>query len=411
LAEDKYMEENDRLFYTYDLRGILENTLKNAFAEIDSYQADYLLNVSIDDLLEHLYDKYAREYLELHTDKIVLCDHGETASKVNDYGRMVTLKSNYYVFAIPFTGDENLFLCKASTYTFNPPSGRVVGNEVHLTFSKRDYDGDALKQALNREIETIARHVEWVRRDVEQYNTNLKSNLLARLNERKAKLLKDKGLLSSLGIPVRQRDGAPQTYMAPVKRKRIATAKPVASKETFAPEPELQLEIYEQILNTLRNMVFVMERSPRAFSNMGEEDLRTHFLVQLNGQYEGQATGETFNYEGKTDILIRVDGKNVFIAECKFWKGPKALNSTIDQLLGYLSWRDTKAAILLFNRNKDFSVVLSQIPAALENHPNFKRHIHHGREAEFRSVLHSNNDKNRELVVTVLAFDIPAITN
>jgi len=405
------MQNSDLLFYTYDLRGTLENTLKSAFSEIDSYQSDYLLNVNIDDLLEHLYDKYAGEYLELHTDKIELCDHGETTSKINDYGSMITIKSNYYVFAIPFTGDKNLFLCKASTFTFNPPKGRVVGNELHLTFSKRDYDGEALKQALKRDVDTIERHVEWVKGDVEQHNTNLKSRLLARLNERKAKLLKDKGLLSSLGIPVRLRDGAPQTYMVPVKRKRIPTAKPATSGETFTPEPELQFELYEQILNTLRNMVLVMERSPRAFSNMGEEDLRTHFLVQLNGQYEGQATGETFNYEGKTDILIRVDGKNIFIAECKFWKGPKSLKSTIDQLLSYLSWRDTKAAILLFNRNKDFSLVLNQIPTVLENHPNFKRHFPHSGEGEFRCVLHINNDRNRELVVTVLIFDIPEITS
>ena len=27
---------------------------------------------------------------------------------------------------------------------------------------------------------------------------------------------------------------------------------------------------------------------------MKEEDLRQHFLVQLNGQYDGEATGETF---------------------------------------------------------------------------------------------------------------------
>jgi hypothetical protein len=54
-------------------------------------------------------------------------------------------------------------------------------------------------------------------------------------------------------------------------------------------------------------MTHVMEQSPHAFVKMGEEDLRTHFLVQLNGVYEGQATGETFNFEGKTDILIRID--------------------------------------------------------------------------------------------------------
>lgn len=41
------------------------------------------------------------------------------------------------------------------------------------------------------------------------------------------------------------------------------------------------MEEYENILEIIRNMVQVMERSPKAFENMGEEDLRTHFLVQL----------------------------------------------------------------------------------------------------------------------------------
>jgi len=44
----------------------------------------------------------------------------------------------------------------------------------------------------------------------------------------------------------------------------------------------------------------VLERSPKAFAHMEEEHLRDQFLVQLNGHYEGQATGETFNAEGKT---------------------------------------------------------------------------------------------------------------
>jgi len=99
----------------------------------------------------------------------------------------------------------------------------------------------------------------------------------------------------------------------------------------------------------MQNMVTVIERSPSAFKNMQEEDIRQHFLVQLNGQYEGQATGETFNLEGKTDILIRVEGKNIFIAECKFWKGPESLKKAIDQLLDYTTWRDTKTAIVVFN--------------------------------------------------------------
>jgi hypothetical protein len=155
-------------------------------------------------------------------------------------------------------------------------------------------------------------------------------------------------------------------------------------------------------------MVRVMELSPHAFHDMGEEDLRSHFLVQLNGAFKGQATGETFNFQGKTDILIRVNGKNVFIAECKFWKGEKVFLGTIDQLLSYLSWRDTKAAVLVFNRNTDFSAVLSKIAEITPKHANFKRELGKSDESTFRYVFGQPNDQNREITLTVMAFDIPS---
>ena len=154
-------------------------------------------------------------------------------------------------------------------------------------------------------------------------------------------------------------------------------------------------------------MALVMERSPQAFKSMGEENIRQHFLVQLNGHYEGQATGETFNYDGKTDILIRGNGKNIFISECKFWKGAKVITETIDQLLGYLSWRDTKTAIFLFNKNKELSNVLSQIPEIVKNHPKFKREIKYNSETGFRYIFSHNSDSNRELYLTILVFDYP----
>ena len=163
-------------------------------------------------------------------------------------------------------------------------------------------------------------------------------------------------------------------------------------------------------MNIIRNMVRVMEQSPKAFEKIGEEDLRTHFLVQLNGQYEGNATGETFsNFQGKTDILIKVDGKNVFIAECKFWAGEKQFSDTIDQLLSYLSWRDTKTAVLIFNRNVNFSEVLGKIEEATPNYKNYKRNVGKLDESSFRYIFHQPKDKNRELTLTVLAFDIPTV--
>jgi hypothetical protein len=182
---------------------------------------------------------------------------------------------------------------------------------------------------------------------------------------------------------------------------------PPASSITYKPEPALAAADYEHILGVMHGMTQVMELSPSAFHDVDEEALRSHFLVQLNGHYQGQATGETFNYEGKTDILIRSDGRNIFIAECKFWSGPKGLGETIDQLLGYSSWRDTKTAVVLFNRNRDFSKVLATIPEAVREHPQFKRELPGSSETTFRYMFANKDDRNRELHLTVMAFDVP----
>lgn len=154
-------------------------------------------------------------------------------------------------------------------------------------------------------------------------------------------------------------------------------------------------------------MAIGMERSPSAFKDLGEEALRFQFLVPLNGHYEGAASGEAFNYEGKTDILIRVDGRNIFIAECKIWVGSKKLTETVDQLLRYSSWRDTKTAIIIFNRNKNFTKVLEAIPPTMQAHPNFLRSEEFSGETGFRYTFCHRDDRSRELTLTVLAFDVP----
>ena len=122
----------------------------------------------------------------------------------------------------------------------------------------------------------------------------------------------------------------------------------------------------------------------------------------------GQATGETFNGAGKTDILIRSGDRNIFIAECKFWDGPKSLREAIDQLLGYSTWRDTKTAIFVFNRERQLSHVLEQAPGVLEAHPAYARSVtSYTAETGFRYVLKRPDDPARELIVTILVFEIP----
>ena len=71
-------------------------------------------------------------------------------------------------------------------------------------------------------------------------------------------------------------------------------------------------------ITVIDHMSQTIERSPSTFVQMKEEQIRDLILVNLNGHYEGDATGETFNAKGKTDILIRADCRNVFIGNANF---------------------------------------------------------------------------------------------
>jgi hypothetical protein len=123
-----------------------------------------------------------------------------------------------------------------------------------------------------------------------------------------------------------------------------------------------------------------------------------------------RVTGETFNKEGKTDIIVKWRDKNLFIAECKRWKGPESLREALDQLLGkYALWRDTKTAILLFSERKDFGRVVKQIPDVVSGHINFvRRDASYQHRAHSRYILHHTGEEERLLILTVLAFNLPS---
>ena len=154
-------------------------------------------------------------------------------------------------------------------------------------------------------------------------------------------------------------------------------------------------------------MSLVMERSPTVFEKAEEEHIRVHYLVQLNGQYQGKATGETFNNIGKTDILIRHENKNIFVAECKFWEGYEGLKKTVDQLLGYTTWRDTKTTLIIFSRRQDFTGVITEAQRAMKDHQHFKSGPTKEGESRFRYTFTHPNDKQRDIIVTLLLFDMP----
>jgi hypothetical protein len=136
--------------------------------------------------------------------------------------------------------------------------------------------------------------------------------------------------------------------------RRPVSSLPKAQADSKPPrlEPVLDGQVFEHILGVIRMQARQMEQSPATYAGMGEEDRRQTIVATLNTHYSGRAHAEAFNNQGKTDILIRYEGRNLFICECKFWSGPEGFSKTIDQLFHYAGWRDTKLAIIMFVRQK-----------------------------------------------------------
>jgi hypothetical protein len=406
---------DEPLFNKFSIFGVLQGQTDSVKKRIQSIPPNTLLNASEHDLVQGLAEEFRLNVPVIDDGGIHIAQSGETQVDVSrDSMRMIRNRSqpfyvpgNKTVIAVPFMGDEEFFRVQPTSYSLSPPRATIAKGELHLTHVRTDQNAEAIKRGYQATVNSVKEYLRSLAESAAQFNNQLEGLIAGQLKTRKDRLLADAGMAAAIGLPMKKRDGVPTTYSVPVSRQppRIEQIKPSGP---FKPEPALSTEDYQEILRIMKNMVQVMELSPHAFSTMGEEDLRSHFLVQLNGAFQGQATGETFNFQGKTDILIRVDGKNIFIAECKFWKGEKAFLATIDQLLSYLSWRDTKTAVVIFNRNADFTAVLSKMSESAPAHPNYKRDLGKADESTFRYVFAQPNDPNREIILTVMAFDIPA---
>jgi hypothetical protein len=241
----------------------------------------------------------------------------------------------------------------------------------------------------------------------EHYNPRFRQFAMNAFLNRKKDLeekQKVKAGFGSLGFPIRKRADEPAQVFVPVQRKVIALP------ESKKPEENKYLEqkAYDDILSTIAAMGHGIERSPDTFKNMDEEDIRIILLVGLNAVYEGKATGETFNGYGKTDILIRVADKNIFIAECLVWRGEKYFKSKIEpQLFNYAMWRDTKTALIVFNRNKNFTAVVAEMRDILRTHPQCIQET--GRDGTTTKYLfRRHDDPAQQFLLTALAFDVPS---
>jgi hypothetical protein len=412
---------NDLLFYRgRDLFIVLNANMERARNEVDGIPENNFIHLNDDDIVEHVYSGREMVPIELHEDKKKM-DYRETQVDVrHDFDRAIVDNSGPVMIpgiritvSVPFTGDANLWQYKANSFTLNPPRGliRAAGDncsgylDVVLECPSDRLDDP---EKIKREIECILNNVRSclvnVNRDVDKHNRSLRGHIRQCVTNRRTLLGKHEEIAKALNIPLRKKSNAPDPALLPIKRRLI---KPLPSPQIPSVEPGIRDEDYEHILNVIRHEGRSFEATPATFLKHNEEELRDIIIAHLNGHYEGDASGETFRREGKTDIRIEFENRAAFVGECKVWHGQKQIIEAINQLLSYLTWRDCKTALIVFNRdNAGFSNLQSTIDNCVKEHPNFIKKLNNNQSGEWRILVRSGEDIDKTITLHVFLFNL-----
>lgn len=313
-------------------------------------------------------------------------------------------------FRVPFAGSSEVLTGRANTYNIGGgPQARVLGHEIAIDLVlDPKMLSDEVESRVHQQIAEIQRQLAWGNEQVVAERMALLESVRTILRTRAASATGGKAVAQALRIPLLRRESPPSIPLVPTVVP--LPTRPEARTASPAEHAQLQEDAYRSVLSTIDSFGRALERLPRTFAGLGEEELRDFLLVILNASYRGVAAGEVFNRGGKTDILLRHDDANLFIGECKIWHGSEAAQTALEsQLFNYLAWRDTSAALILFIRKAaDPTSLMRKAYDLLANHeqlvdpaPLFVA----GERHDFR--LQHPEDPQRILRLALLTFYVP----
>jgi hypothetical protein len=399
------------VFNKYFLNDFIDVYRTKLSKEVDNLEITESTNIN------QLVDRFKMKYTihPLSLGEVLPSEPRETTiERRNDWGDMYDKKVFEIDITLPFVGTCALFDChpSISTVVFLDKNVRIGENIIKAKIILEDLDSDNFNSQIRAMIGYLSSNIPQINTEIAPWNNGLDSYITQLLELRKGLVSKKFDFMEKIGLKVNSKS---TDFMIPnpVTRKSI----PVPVTETAKNVrkdiiPILQEEVYKDIKDVLYNVGKAIERKPSIYLGKYEEDLRDVFLLFLETRYESTSgVGEAFNKKGKTDILLKYskDGTNLFVAECKFWKGQKKLHEGLDQLLGYLTHRDSKTALILFVNQKEFSAVLSSVKGEMKNHAEYKGYIGDTYENSISYEFKLPDDSQKIIQLEVILFHFPAI--
>ena len=408
--ERYYIKDGD-LFKKGDTNQ-LEYLLKQEVSKrIQSLKDDYVLNVS-----EIEYVNYLTEEMRIECPEVQFENCSVETRRVlmpNEYLPMFIkfschedLERTVYRLCIPLSGDKEVLRYLPSQFLLSG-SGHFCfdHNEIYVDIPDVNGNGENVAREIKTYKDDLIKMIGFLKTDIERINKSICLYIPQVFKARKEKVLKEQKIIADLGIPIKSKTSTSKTYSVPTVTRRIKEPLAINSQIAKPLVPTMAETVYQEILKVINTTGKSIERYPKTIENQDEETIRAHFLTQLSSSFKSfSSTGESFNHKGKTDIMIKHGDDVLFVAECKIWKGAKMLNEAINQLLGYLTWRDSKTALLIFNKDTAIQTVIQSIQESIPNHSNFVKQIGQRDKGWFDYSFHLT-DSSDEIKMAVMVFD------
>jgi hypothetical protein len=391
----------------FDFTKQLSDKIKS---EIEGKGKEYILGVDEEEFKAYLIDHYSLEPLTIDYNSETVDEPTVSKEWVEDRLYREKYQTEVFSFTIryKFTGSSVLFRVKPSTWTMTSADIYVNEQNNTVSFSFKLYKKDP--EEFKRTKSDFQRRAFTNLGNTNQVATSWMQALPGTVNslfqQQKNKYLQENDFFTAINVKVNK--DTTSVFTAPTIKKKVIPQPAVSKNKEFSSEPMMAKEMYDDILKVIYDLGKSMEKKPSTYKDKDEEGIRDQFLLVLETRYDSTtATGETFNRGGKTDIILKYakDGSNLFVAECKFWHGASEFHKAISQLFDrYLTWRDSKAALMLFVTNKDFTNVIDIIKKETPNHPYFLKSTGTRGETSFSFNFHLPQDKDKVVFLEIIAF-------
>lgn len=407
---ERFRIDRGDIFSKYQTDALIPSQTKSIERKVRDLDDDYVLNIPEEDYINYLVEEYSLYIPEVHFEDA----HIETRKVLVDrqflppyWGLEDSYEATMVRYIVPVAGDSDLLYFHPPIW-FSSGSGRFHVEHNYIYTDILSLNGKA--EEVTREYETekgsCLQMLEHLDNAIKAYNRALPEIARRVFSARKEKIKQENSFVASLGMPTASQR-IPKTYSVPTVSHRYGPPKS-QNNSTKVEEltPVMDTQMYNQILDSIHTIGKMYESLPNVTKNMDEETLRDLFLAQIQTSFKSEsATGEAFNKSGKTDILVKHKDGIIFIAECKFWHGKQVFLDAISQLLSYLTWRDTKTALLIFVRGVTMTAAIKGVKNCISEHPNYKEALCATNETWLNYRFKMNQDGERLVNLAVLLFD------